>query len=64
MMMMSSDVEPDSVVEYVNSREFPLSVLEILGRRLAGRVSEAEAASLAADIAEDVAGYVEYNYAA
>jgi hypothetical protein len=53
----------DSAVEYVNSREFPVSVLEILARRLAGRVSETEAALLAADIAEDVADYVGSGYA-
>jgi hypothetical protein len=49
----------DPAVKYVSSREFPLSVMQILTQRLAGRVSEAEAESLAMDIADDVNGYVE-----
>jgi hypothetical protein len=49
----------DPAVRYVSSREFPLSVMQILAQRLAGRVSEAEAESLAMDIAEDVNSYVD-----
>ena len=48
----------DPAVKYVSSREFPLSVMQIVAQRLADRVSEAEAELLAMDIAEDVNGYV------
>jgi hypothetical protein len=49
----------DPAVKYVSSREFPLSVMQILSQRLADRITEDEAEGLAMDIAEDVYGYVE-----
>jgi hypothetical protein len=49
----------DPAARYVSSREFPLSVMQIVSLRLADRVSEAEAELLAMDIAEDVNSYVE-----
>ena len=55
-MSMSSD----PAIEYVSSREFPVSLMQILTKRLVGRVSESDAESLAMDIAEDVNGHVEF----
>jgi hypothetical protein len=49
----------DPAIEYVSSREFPVSLMQILAKRLVGRVSESEAESLAMDIAEDVHGYID-----
>jgi hypothetical protein len=46
------------IARYVSSREFPLSVMQILRQRLANRITEDEAEGLAMDIAEDVNGYV------
>jgi hypothetical protein len=49
----------DPAVKYVSSREFPLSVMQILSQRLADRITEDEAEGLAMDIAEDAYGYFE-----
>ena len=57
--MKSNRTSMDSAAEYVSSPEFPVAIMQILAQRLAGRLSETEAESLAMDIAEDVIGYVE-----
>jgi hypothetical protein len=47
------------IADYVSSREFPVSLMQILTQRLTSRVSEADAEALAMDIAEDVNGYID-----